>query len=150
MNQETENVVSGIFKTMKRVYIPALEACQAWGDLNPPNPNSKDIIKSYISKIMLFIDYLASELYLVYFIFITKVILTFKRWHLVSETKMDLDCCTKFKINLILYEEELADQEKMKLAITKTHVLEEICSFVKQWVKQIMMVKKFVYKKIII
>lgn len=79
MNQETENVVSGIFKTMKRVYIPALEACQAWGDLNPPNPNSKDIIKSYISKIMLFIDYLASELYLVYFIFITKVILTFKR-----------------------------------------------------------------------
>lgn len=53
---------------------------------------------------------------------------------------MDLDCCTKFKINLVLYEEELADQEKMKLAITKTHVLEEICSFVKQWVKQIMMV----------
>lgn len=58
------------------------------------------------------------------------------------ETKIDLDCCTKFKINLILYEEELADQEKMKLAITKTHVLEEICSFVKQWVKQIMMVRE--------
>ncbi|CAH0727356.1 unnamed protein product, partial [Brenthis ino] len=115
MNQEKENVVSGIFKTMQRVYVPALQACQAWGDLNPPNPKSKDIIKSYISKIMLFIDYLA-------------------------KTKIDLDCCTKFKINLILYEEELADQEKMKHAITKTHVLEEICSFVKQWVKQIMMV----------
>lgn len=61
MNQETENVVSGIYKTMKRVYVPALQACKAWGDLNPPNPKSEDIIKSYISKIMLFIDYLASK-----------------------------------------------------------------------------------------
>nr|XP_026487863.1 dynein heavy chain 8, axonemal-like [Vanessa tameamea] len=115
MNQETENVVSGIYATMQRVYVSALQACQAWGDLNPPNPKSEEKIKTYISKIMLFIDYLA-------------------------KTKIDLDCCTKFKINLTLYEEELADQEKMKLAVTKTHVLEEICSFVKQWVKQIMMV----------
>lgn len=61
MNQETENVVSGIYKTMNRVYVPALQACKAWGDLNPPNPNSLDIIKAYISKIMLFIDYLASK-----------------------------------------------------------------------------------------
>ncbi|XP_034837309.1 dynein axonemal heavy chain 8 [Maniola hyperantus] len=115
MNQDTENVVSGIFKTLKRVHVPAIRACQAWGDLNPPNPKSDDIIKAYISRIMLFLDYLA-------------------------KTKVDLDCCTKFKINLILYEEELADQDKMKAAITKTHVLEEICSYVKQWVKQIMMV----------
>lgn len=61
-NQETENVVSGIYKTMNLVYVPALKACKAWGDINPPNPNSVDIIKSYISKIMLFIDYLASKL----------------------------------------------------------------------------------------
>lgn len=61
MNQETENVVSGIFKTLNLVYVPALQACKAWGDINPPNPNSVDIIKSYISKIMLFIDYLASK-----------------------------------------------------------------------------------------
>ncbi|XP_052742928.1 dynein axonemal heavy chain 8 [Bicyclus anynana] len=115
VNQETENIVSGIFKTLQRVYVPAVKACQAWGDLNPPNPKSADIIKTYISRIMLFIDYLA-------------------------KTKVDLDCCTKFKINLILYEEELSDQDKMKAAITKTHVLEEICSFVKQWVKQITMV----------
>ncbi|KAJ0182474.1 hypothetical protein K1T71_001843 [Dendrolimus kikuchii] len=115
MNQETENVVSGIFKTMNRVYVPALQSCKAWGDLNPPNPNSVDIIKAYISKIMLFIDYLA-------------------------KTKIDLDCCTKFKINLTLYEDELCDQDKMKLAITKTHVLEEICTYVKQWIRQITMV----------
>lgn len=56
------------------------------------------------------------------------------------ETKVDLDCCTRFKINLVLYEEELADAEKMKAAITKTYVLEEICTYVKQWVKQITMV----------
>lgn len=61
MNQETENVVSAIYKTMSRVYIQALTVCKAWGDLNPPNPNSTDITKSYISKIMLFIDYLASK-----------------------------------------------------------------------------------------
>lgn len=61
MNQETENVVSGIFKTMDRVYIPAIKCCKAWGDLNPPKPNSEDIIKTYISKVMLFIDYLASK-----------------------------------------------------------------------------------------
>ncbi|XP_072937033.1 dynein axonemal heavy chain 8 [Epargyreus clarus] len=115
MNQETENVVSGIFKTLQRVYIPALQACKAWGDLNPPNPRSADTIKTYISKIMIFIDYLA-------------------------KTKIDLDCCTKFKINLMLYEEELSDQEKMKAAITKTHVLEEICTYVKQWMRQITMV----------
>ncbi|XP_045497912.1 dynein axonemal heavy chain 8 [Colias croceus] len=115
MNQESENVVSGIYRTIKRVYIPALNVCKAWGDLNPPNPRSSDIIKTYISKIMLFSDYL-------------------------EKTKIDLDCCTKFKINLSLYEEELADAEKMKLAITKTHVLEEICSYVKQWNKQITMV----------
>nr|XP_037867096.1 dynein heavy chain 8, axonemal isoform X3 [Bombyx mori] len=115
MNQETENVVSGIFKTMDRVYIPAIKCCKAWGDLNPPKPNSEDIIKTYISKVMLFIDYLA-------------------------KTKTDLDCCTKFKINLTLYEDELSDQEKMKHAVTKMHVLEEICAFVKQWMKQITMV----------
>ncbi|VVC98542.1 unnamed protein product [Leptidea sinapis] len=115
INQESENIVSGIYNTMKRVYIPALGACRAWGDLNPPNPKSDDIIRTYVSKIMLFNDYLA-------------------------KTKIDLDCCTKFKINLLLYEEELADAEKMKLAITKTHVLEEICTFVKQWMKQITMV----------
>lgn len=42
----------------------------------------------------------------------------------------------------MLYEEELSDAEKMKSAITKTHVLEEICTFVKQWVRQITMVSK--------
>lgn len=63
MNQETENVVSGIFKTMNRVYVPALQVCKAWGDINPPNPRSQDIIKTYISKIMLFIDYLESKLF---------------------------------------------------------------------------------------
>ncbi|KOB72744.1 putative Ciliary dynein heavy chain [Operophtera brumata] len=94
MNQETENVVSGIYKTMKSVYIPALQACQAWGDINPPNPN---------------------------------------------KTKTDLDCCTRFKINLMLYEDELSDPDKMKLAISKTKVLEEICNYVKQWMKQITM-----------
>ena len=56
------------------------------------------------------------------------------------ETKIDLDCCTRFKVNMSLYEDELFDQEKMKLAVTKTHVLEEICSFVKQWMRQITMV----------
>lgn len=77
MNQETENVVSGIFKTMQRVYVPALQACQAWGDLNPPNPKSKDIIKSYISKIMLFIDYLASEFTKFYIILILTITIFF-------------------------------------------------------------------------
>ncbi|KAI8438610.1 hypothetical protein MSG28_011048 [Choristoneura fumiferana] len=115
MDQQTENIVSAIYKTMDRVYIPALKECKAWGDINPPNPKSQDIIKTYVSKVMLFIDYLA-------------------------KTKIDLDCCTRFKVNLTLYEEELADQEKMKLAITKTYVLEEICTFVKQWMKQITMV----------
>lgn len=61
MNQESENVVSGIYKTMNRVYIPALQNCKAWGDINPPNPRSEEIIKFYVSKIMLFIDYLASK-----------------------------------------------------------------------------------------
>lgn len=61
VNPETDNVVSGIYKTMTRVYLPALKACQGWGDINPPNPNSDDIIKLYISKIMLFVDYLASK-----------------------------------------------------------------------------------------
>lgn len=60
---------------------------------------------------------------------------------IISETKVDLDCCTRFKINLTLYEDELSDPEKMKLAITKTHVLEEICTYVKQWVRQITMVR---------
>ncbi|XP_049886262.1 dynein axonemal heavy chain 8 [Pectinophora gossypiella] len=115
VNQEKENVVSAAYKTLTKVYIPALMVCKAWGDINPPNPNSEEIIKFYISKIMLFIDYLA-------------------------KTKIDLDCCTKFKINMALYDEELSDQEKMKQAITKTQVLEEVCSFVKQWVKQITMV----------
>ncbi|KAI8438603.1 hypothetical protein MSG28_011048 [Choristoneura fumiferana] len=115
IDQQTENIVSAIYKTMDRVYIPALKECKAWGDINPPNPKSQDIIKTYVSKVMLFIDYLA-------------------------KTKIDLDCCTRFKVNLTLYEEELADQEKMKLAITKTYVLEEICTFVKQWMKQITMV----------
>ncbi|XP_075973556.1 dynein heavy chain 8, axonemal kl-3 [Anticarsia gemmatalis] len=115
VNQDTENIVSGIFRTMQSVYIPALNACRAWGDINPPNPKSQDTIKYYISKIMLFVDYLA-------------------------KTKIDLDCCTRFKINYTLYEEELADPDKMKAAITKTHVLEEICTFVKQWIRQITMV----------
>ncbi|XP_041975311.1 dynein axonemal heavy chain 8 [Aricia agestis] len=112
MNQKTGNVVSGIFNTFRDVYVPALKNCGAWGDLNPPNPKSRDVISAYISKIMLFIDYL-------------------------EKTKMDLDCCAKFDINLTLYEEELSDNDKMKNAITKTAVLEEICSFVKQWMKQI-------------
>ena len=60
MNQETDNVVSGICKTMQRVYIPALKACEGWGDINPPNPKSDEIIKRYISKFVLFVDYLAS------------------------------------------------------------------------------------------
>lgn len=51
---------------MLKVYIPALKVCQAWGDLNPPNPNSADIIATYVSKIMLFIDYLASKRYHLY------------------------------------------------------------------------------------
>lgn len=63
MNQETENVVSGIYKTMSRVYIPALQACKAWGDINPPNPRSEAIIRTYVSKIMLFNDYLASKFF---------------------------------------------------------------------------------------
>ncbi|KAJ8735702.1 hypothetical protein PYW07_007322 [Mythimna separata] len=115
MNQETDNVVSGICKTMQRVYIPALKTCRGWGDINPPNPHSTDIINTYISKLMLFVDYLA-------------------------KTKIDLDCCTRFKIDLNLYEDELSDEEKMKNAITKTQVLEEICSYVKQWIRQITMV----------
>ncbi|CAG9137209.1 unnamed protein product [Plutella xylostella] len=115
IDQETENVVSAVFKTMMNVYVPALQACKAWGDLNPPNPKSSDIIKEYISKIMLFIDYL-------------------------EKTKKDLDHCIKFKLNYFLYEDELSDAEKMKQAITKTHVLEEICHFVKQWARQITMV----------
>lgn len=61
MNQETGNVVSGIYKTMINVYVPALQACKAWGDLNPPNPRSADTIQMYISKIMLIVDYLASK-----------------------------------------------------------------------------------------
>lgn len=66
MNQETENAVSGIYNTMQRVYVPALQACKAWGDINPPNPRSVDIIKTYISKIMLFIDYLASKWFFIF------------------------------------------------------------------------------------
>ncbi|KAJ8736205.1 hypothetical protein PYW08_006861 [Mythimna loreyi] len=115
INQETDNVVSGICKTMQRVYIPALKMCRGWGDINPPNPNSSDIIRTYVSKFVLFVDYLA-------------------------KTKIDLDCCTRFKINLLLYEDELSDEDKMKAAITKTQVLEEICSYVKQWIRQITMV----------
>lgn len=60
INQETENIVSGIFKAMMATYMPALKNCQAWGDINPPNPNSEAIIKYYISKMNLFVDYLAS------------------------------------------------------------------------------------------
>ncbi|KAJ8736206.1 hypothetical protein PYW08_006862 [Mythimna loreyi] len=60
INQETDNVVSAVYKTMRRVYVPALQACRGWGSINPPNPNSNDIIKSYIAKIMLFVDYLAT------------------------------------------------------------------------------------------
>lgn len=62
INQETENVVSGIFNTMRRVYMPALLVCKAWGDINPPNPHSEEIIKFYISKMKLFLDYLESKL----------------------------------------------------------------------------------------
>lgn len=57
---------------------------------------------------------------------------------------MDLDYCTKFNINIELYNQELIDNEKMNQAIAKTHVLEEICSFVKQWVKQITTVNNFI------
>jgi hypothetical protein len=65
MNPETDNVVSGIYKTMNHVYVPALSVCKAWGDINPPNPKSEDIIKTYVSKIMLFIDYLASKIIII-------------------------------------------------------------------------------------
>ncbi|CAB3256562.1 unnamed protein product [Arctia plantaginis] len=115
MRKETDNIVSGLYKTLERIFLASLEQCKGWGDLNPPNPKSEEMIKYYISKIKLFIDYLA-------------------------KTKIDLDCCTRFKINLALYEEELCDSEKMKAAITKTTVLEEICLYVKQWIKQITMV----------
>lgn len=70
MDPETENVVSGVYKTMKRVYMPALHACKAWGDLNPPNPNSVNIIKTYVSKILLFIKYLESTYLFVHRIFL--------------------------------------------------------------------------------
>ncbi|XP_061708954.1 dynein axonemal heavy chain 8 [Cydia pomonella] len=115
MDQERENVVSGVFKMLTSAYVPALKACKAWGDINPPNPKSDDMIKTYLSRMNLFFDYLA-------------------------KTKIDLDCCTRFKVNEVLYEEHLSDEEKMKVAITKTYVLEEICTFVKQWMKQITMV----------
>lgn len=60
VNQETENVVSATDTTMALVYMPALHTCSAWGDINPPNPRSEDIIKEYISKIELFVEYLSS------------------------------------------------------------------------------------------
>lgn len=56
---------------------------------------------------------------------------------MILETKKDLDHCIKFNVNYFLYEDELNSQEKMKLACAKTPVLEEVCSFVKQWSKQI-------------
>ncbi|XP_026319438.1 dynein heavy chain 8, axonemal-like [Hyposmocoma kahamanoa] len=114
INPETENVVSAVYNSLMRTIVPALQVCSGWGDVNPPNPKSENIIKYYISKVLLFMDYLA-------------------------KTKMDLDCCTKFKVNMELYD-ELSDHEKMKVAITKMQVLEEIGSYVKQWSKQITMV----------
>lgn len=76
VNPETDNVVSAIYHTMTRVYIPALKVCKGWGDINPPNPNSATIIKTYESKIMLFVDYLASECSLV-FKYVYQLILQF-------------------------------------------------------------------------
>lgn len=72
--------------------------------------------------------------------------LTYKKYlnSIILETKIDLDCCTKFKINITLYEDELSDPDKMKAAMAKTHVLDEICSYVKQWVRQITMVLIYV------
>lgn len=61
LNPETENVVSAVYNTLSRTLIPALRVCSGWGDVNPPNPKSGNIIKYYISKVMLFMDYLASE-----------------------------------------------------------------------------------------
>ena len=72
INQETENVVSAVYKTMNRVYVPAVQACKGWGHINPPNPKSNEIIKKYISKIMLFVDYLAST-YLLYLRYKTSI-----------------------------------------------------------------------------
>ncbi|GBP33368.1 Dynein heavy chain 5, axonemal [Eumeta japonica] len=110
-----KSIVAGIYDTLKRAYLPALAECKGWGDLNPPNPNSAELVKTYVSRIVLFVDY-------------------------VEKTKIDLECCVKFKINLELYEDELSDREKMKHAVTKTHVLIEICSHVKVWIKQIIKV----------
>lgn len=64
VNPETENVVSAIYKIMSRTVVPALQVCSGWGDINPPNPRSETMIKYYISNVMLFMDYLESELYL--------------------------------------------------------------------------------------
>lgn len=61
MRKDTDNIVSGIYNTLERVFLASLEQCKGWGDLNPPNPKSEEIINFYISKIKLFIDYLASE-----------------------------------------------------------------------------------------
>lgn len=61
MKGPKDNIVSGIFNTMNRVYVPSLKECKAWGDLNPPNPRSQDMIAYYVSKIKLFVDYLESE-----------------------------------------------------------------------------------------
>lgn len=61
MDPDTQNVVSSIYNTLKKIYMPSLRVCKAWGDLNPPNPNSVDVIKSYISKMMLFVNYLQSK-----------------------------------------------------------------------------------------
>lgn len=63
VNPNTENVVSAIYKTLLNTLVPALKACSGWGDINPPNPKSESIIKHYLSQIMMFIDYLASEFF---------------------------------------------------------------------------------------
>lgn len=68
INPETENIVSAVYNTLMRTIVPALRVCSGWGDVNPPNPKSADIINYYISKVMLFMDYLASEFFNLYYL----------------------------------------------------------------------------------
>lgn len=72
LDPETQNVVSAAYNTLMRTVIPALQVCTGWGDVNPPNPKSENIIKYYISKVLLFMDYLASEFFNVYYLSLHK------------------------------------------------------------------------------
>lgn len=65
INPDSENVVSAIYKTLMRTLVPALQVCSAWGDVNPPNPKSETIIGYYRSKVMFFMNYLASKFCLI-------------------------------------------------------------------------------------